>query len=129
MAFTYNDPVNGVYADPKDEVRFLIMDTVETQFSLDDAEINYLLKQFDDKVYLAAAQGALNLSVAYAKEATIASKTVGDLSLSLSYMDTSAEYKHLSGHLRLGKIDNKLETYFVPVDSQFTIGQFDEIRP
>lgn len=129
MAFSYTDPVNGVYADPKDEVRFLIMDTVETQFSLDDAEINYLLKQFDDKVYLAAAQGALNLSVAYAKEATIASKTVGDLSLSLSYMDTSAEYKHLSGHLRLGKIDNKLEAYFVPVDAQFTIGQFDEIRP
>lgn len=129
MAFTYNDPVDGVYADPKDEVRFLIMDTTETQFSLDDAEINYLLKQFDGKVYLAAAQGALNLSVVYAKEATVASKTVGDLSLSLSYMDTSAEYKHLSGHLRLGKIDNQLQAFFIPSDMQFAIGQFDEIRP
>ena len=129
MAFTYTDPVNGVYADPKDEVRFLILDTVETAFSLDDAEIYYLLKQFDDKVYLAAAQAALSLSVAYAKEATIASKTVGDLTLSLSYMDTSAEYKHLSGHLRLGKIDNTLATYFVESDAQFTIGQFDELRP
>jgi hypothetical protein len=129
MAFTYNDPVDGVYADPKDEVRFLIMDTTETQFSLDDAEINYLLKQFDDKVYLAAAQAALNLSVVYAKEATVTSKSVGDLSLSLSYMDTSAEYKHLSSHLRLGKITNKLEAFFIPVESQFAIGQFDEIRP
>lgn len=129
MAFTYNDPVDGVYADPKDEVRFLVMDTVETQFSLDDAEINYLLKQFDGKVYLAAAQAALTLSVAYAKEATVASKTVGDLSLSLSYMDTSAEYKHLSGHLRLGKIDNTLSVYFVDAPQQFVIGQFDELRP
>lgn len=129
MAFTYTDPVNGVYADSKDEVRFLVMDTVETQFSLDDAEIGYLLAQFDGKVYLAAAQAALMLSVAYAKEATIASKTVGDLSLSLSYMDTSAEYKHLSGHLRLGKIDNELQAFFIPTTMQFAIGQFDEIRP
>lgn len=129
MAFTYSDPVAGVYADPKDEVRFLVLDTVQTQFSLDDEEIYYLLKQFDNKVYLAAAQAALSLSVAYAKEATIASKTVGDLSLSLSYMDTSAEYKHLSGHLRLGRIDNTLTAYFVESDAQFAIGQFDEHRP
>jgi len=129
MAFTYTAPVAGVYANAKDEVRFLILDTVQTQFSLSDEEINYLLKQFDDKIYVAAAQAALTLSVAYAKEATIASKTVGDLSLSLSYMDTSAEYKHLSGHLRLGKIDSNLSVYYVESDAQFAIGQFDEQRP
>jgi hypothetical protein len=128
MTFTYTDPVNGVYANPKDEVRFLLQDTVQNDFSLDDEEIYYLLKQFGDKVYLAASQGALQLSVAYAKEATIASKSVGDVSLSLSYMDTSAEYKHLSGHLRLGKIDTSLATYFVDTEMQFTTGQFDDNR-
>jgi len=129
MTFTYTEPVNGVYANAKDEVRFLVLDTVETAFSLSDEKIAYLLKQFDDKVYLAAAQGALALAVAYAKEATIASKSVGDLSLSLSYMDTSAEYKHLSGHLRLGKIDTSLSVYFAESETQFTIGQFDENTP
>jgi len=129
LTFSYTEPVNGVYTYPKDEVRFLVLDTVETAFSLSDEKIAYLLKQFDDKVYLAAAQGALALSVAYAKEATIASKSVGDLSLSLSYMDTSAEYKHLSGHLRLGKIDTSLNVYYVESDAQFAIGQFDEHRP
>jgi hypothetical protein len=129
MTFTYTEPVNGVYTYPKDEVRFLVLDTVETAFSLSDEKIAYLLKQFGDNVYLAASQGALALSVAYAKEATIASKTVGDLSLSLSYMDTSAEYKHLSGHLRLGRIDNTLSAYFIASDAQFAIGQFDENVP
>lgn len=128
MTFSYTEPSAGVYANAKDEVRFLMLDTVETTFSLSDEKIAYLLKQFDNKVYLAAAQGALSLSVAYAKEATIASKSVGDLSLSLSYMDTSAEYKHLSEHLRLGKIDNTLSVYFVDAPQQFVIGQFDENR-
>lgn len=128
MAFTYTDPVAGVYADPKDEVRFLMQDTVQNDFSLDDAEIYYLLKQFNNKVYLAASQGALQLSVAYAKEATISSKSVGDVSLSLSYMDTSAEYKHLSAHLRLGIIDTNLKTYFVTSEMEFTTGQFDDNR-
>lgn len=128
MSFSYSEPNNGVFPTPKDEVRFLIMDTVETQFSLQDGEIGYLLTQFGDKVYLAASQAALQLSVAYAKEATVASKSVGDVSLSLSYMDTSAEYKHLSGHLRLGKMDNTLTTYFVDTEMEFTTGQFDDHR-
>lgn len=129
MSFSYSAPINGAFPTPKDEIRFLLLDTVQSQFSLQDEEIVYLYDYFDSNIYLAAAQGALTLSIAYAKEATIASKTVGDLSLSLSYMDTSAEYKHLSGHLRLGKIGNTLTPYFVESDSQFAIGQFDEIRP
>lgn len=129
MSFSYNPPVNGVYANPKDEIRFLLSDTTENQFSLTDEEILYLYDFFNDNIYLAASQGALHLSVAYAREATIASKTVGDMSLSLSYMDTSAEYKHLSGHLRLGKIDNTLTAFFIESPRQFAIGQFDEHRP
>ena len=128
MTFSYANAVNGVYADPKDEIRFLLRDTVQNDFSLQDEELYYLLKQFNNKVYLAASQGALELSIAYAKEATIASKTVGDVSLSLSYMDTSAEYKHLQNHLRLGIIDTTLKTYFVDTDMQFSTAQFDDRR-
>jgi hypothetical protein len=129
MTFSYSQPTNGVFPTAKDEIRFLLSDTTETPFSLTNEEIVYLYDFFDESIYLAAAQGALQLSIAYAKEATISSKTVGDLSLSLSYMDTSAEYKHLSGHLRLGKIDNTLSAYFIPSDARFAIGQFDELRP
>jgi hypothetical protein len=129
MTFSYNQPVSGVFANPKDEIRFLIRDTVSSAFSLSDEEILYLYDSLEDQLYLAASQGALQLSVNYAKEATVASKTVGDLSLSLSFMDTSAEYKHLAEHLRLGKIGNTLNVYFNPTDTQFYIGQFDELRP
>jgi len=129
MSFSYSQPITGVFPTTKDEVRFLMRDTTETTFSVSDEEIYYMLGSFNDNAYLAASQGALQISVSYAKEATISSKTVGDLSLSLSYMDTSAEYKHLAGHLRLGKIDNTLTAYFVESPAQFAIGQFDENRP
>lgn len=129
MSFSYSEAVNGVFADPKNEVRFLLMDTIQMELSLSDEEIYYLLTQFDNKVYLAAAQGALHLAVAYAQLSAVTSKSVGDLSISLSYQNTSAEYKELAKKLRLGKMDTNLSTYFVESDSSFAIGQFDELRP
>jgi hypothetical protein len=129
MAFSYTLPTAGVFPTLKDEVRFLIMDTVLSDFSIDDTEIDYLLEQFDDKVYVAAAQAALTISTKYSREASVSSKSVGDLSLSLSYLDSAKEYKMLSEHLRLGKIDNNLAVFFEPSDSEFTIGQFDERVP
>jgi hypothetical protein len=129
MAFTYTLPTSGVFPTLKDEVRFLVMDTVLSSFSLDDTEIAYLLKQFDDRVYLAASQGALSISVKYSKEASTSSKSVGDLSLTLSYLDSAKEYKTLSEQLRLGKISNDLVAFFEPSEELFTIGQFDENTP
>jgi len=129
MAFTYSEAVAGVYADPKDEVRFLLMDTVQQERSLSDEEINYLLEFFDGSIYLAASQGALHLAIAYAQLSAVTSKSVGDLSISLSYQNTSAEYKSLAAKLRLGKINNNLSVYYVDADAQFAIGQFDEHRP
>ena len=129
MTWSYSQPIGGVYQDKKDEVRFLLRDTVETQFSISDEEIYYLLDFFDSKPFLAASQAALSMAVEYAKEAAITSKSVGDLSLSLSYTNTSEEYKHLSQHLRLGKINTTLNAYFDPQTAQFGIGQFDQHRP
>lgn len=131
MSFSYSEPNNGVFPTKKDEVRFLLMDTIETEFSLSDQEIAYLLVQFDDKVYLASSQGALHLAVAYAQLAAVTSKSVGDLSLSLSYQNTSDEYKALAQRLRMGIIDNTLAVYYAQADTEmvFEIGQFDDHRP
>jgi hypothetical protein len=129
MSFSYSQPVDGVFPTAKDEIRFLVRDTVQNDQSLSDEEIGYLYESFDNKIYVAASQAALTLATAYSKEASIASKSVGDLSLSLSYMDTANEYKALATHLRLGKIDNNLAAYFIPSPMQFTIGQFDERTP
>jgi len=129
MTFSYSEAVSGVYADPKDEVRFLVMDTVEQERSLSNEEIYYLLDFFDGSVYLAASQGATHLAIAYAQLSAVTSKSVGDLSLSLSYQNTAAEYKELAKRLKLGRISNTLSAYFVESDTQFSIGQFDELRP
>jgi hypothetical protein len=129
MAFTYSEAVNGVYADPKDEVRFLLMDTVEQERSLSDQEIYYLLDFFDGSVYLAASQGALHLAIAYAQLSAVTAKSVGDLHISLSYQNTSAEYKILAAKLRLGRMDNHLKVYNGDsTDTTFTTGQFDDYR-
>jgi hypothetical protein len=129
MSFSYSQPINGAYDLPKDEIRFLVRDTTETPFSLSDEEIDYLYEFFDQKIYLAASQAATTLSVSYAKEANVSSKTVGDLSLSLSYMDTANDYKALAKMLRMGKIDNAFTGLFLESEMQFTIGQFDERTP
>ena len=129
MSFSYSQPIDGVYELPKDEIRFLVRDTTETPFSLSDEEIDYLYEFFDKKIYLAASQAATTLSVSYAKAANVSSKTVGDLSLSLSYMDTANDYKALAKTLRMGKIDNAFTGLFLDSPMQFTIGQFDERTP
>jgi hypothetical protein len=129
MSFSYSEAVNGVYTSPKDEVRFLLMDTIVAEQNLSDEEIYYLLEFFDGSVYLAAAQGAMHLAVAYAQLSAVTSKSVGDLSISLSYQNTSAEYKALASRLRMGKMNNNLSVYYVESDAQFAVGQFDENRP
>lgn len=129
MTFSYTLPVAGVYANQKDEVRFLLRDTVETTFSLADEEILYLLEDSEDRSYLAASKGALTIASKYGQAATVASRSIGDLSISSGYKDAAAEYQRLSKELRMGKKDTATVTYFIPTESQFTIGQFDELVP
>lgn len=129
MTFSYTLPVQGVFANLKDEVRFLLRDTVETDFSLADEEILYLLEDSGDRPYLAASKGATTIAAKYGQAATVASRSIGDLSISTGYKDASAEYQRLAKELRLGKKDTKTAVYFVNTESQFTIGQFDELVP
>ncbi len=129
MTFSYALPVAGQYANLKDEVRFLLRDTVESSFSLADEEILYLLDDSEDRPYLAASKGAMTIAAKYGQAATVASRSIGDLSISTGYKDASAEYQRLSKELRLGKKDTSTVTYFIEKPSQFTIGQFDELVP
>lgn len=129
MTYSYTLPVQGAFANRKDEVRFLLRDTVETDFSLQDEEILYLLDDSEDRVYLAASKGAMTIAAKYGQAATVSSRSIGDLSISTGYKDASAEYQRLSKELRLGKKDTKTAVYYIPAETQFTIGQFDELVP
>jgi hypothetical protein len=129
MTFSYTLPALGQFANLKDEVRFLLRDTVESSFSLADEEIQYLLGDSEDRPYLAASKGAMTIAAKYGQAATVASRSIGDLSISTGYKDASAEYQRLSKELRMGKKDTSTTAYFISTESQFTIGQFDELVP
>lgn len=129
MTYSYNQPVSGVFANVKDEVRFLVRDTVESEFSITDEEIEYLLEDSQDRTYLAASKAAGIIGTNYSKAASVASRSVGDLSISNSYKDSAMEYKQLSQELRYGRATTKTESFFIESDREFSIGQHDQLRP
>lgn len=93
MTWTYaNDPATF----PRDAVRFLIRDTVETDQQLSDEEIAWLLSQNGNNVYKAAVSGAYAVSAKFSNQAV--TKTVG--ALSLSYQARSQHYKELADSLK-----------------------------
>ena len=134
MSFSYSQPVTGVFTSLKDEIRFLVRDTVLTDFSITDEEIAYLLKFFNNLTYSAASKGAESIAIEYAKQAN-SSRSVGDLSLSTSYQSTADAYMKLSNSLLQGPGSTYHQAYFIPTADQnlnsqmFTLGQFDERRP
>jgi hypothetical protein len=129
MSYTYSQPAAGVFPTLKDEVRFLAQDTTETEASLSDEEIVYLLETYDNQVYITASQVAATIAMKYGKEAAVTSRSVGDLSISVQYSETANWYQTLAAKLKLGKQDNSARVYFVDTPRQFSIGQFDELRP
>lgn len=87
MAFTYS---GNPGSSDRDAVRFLIQDTDSTDPLMQDAEIDWLLAQVTN-VYQAAHDACYALGAKYARLAD-QSKSVGDLSLSLSYGSMSERY-------------------------------------
>jgi hypothetical protein len=129
MTFSYSQPVAGVFANPKDEVRFLLRDTVnDPEISISDEEIEFLLATYDGEIYLAAAQGAMTLAMAHSVQATVTQRTIGDMSLSLQHADSAEDYKMLSAFLRKGKIGNSFRPFFVETVEQFKLEQFDNFN-
>jgi hypothetical protein len=134
MTFSYNQPSGGVFPTVKDEIRYLIGDRTQSDFSISDEEIAYLIKFFDNLTYSAASKAAETIAIEYAKQAN-SSRSVGDLSLSTSYQSTADHYMRLSKSLLEGPGSTYHQTYFVALSDQnvssplFTLGQFDERRP
>lgn len=89
--WTYSgDPASST----KDEVRFLLGDTVQSDPQVSDEEIAYLLSRWADP-YTAAAQGAAALSATYTR---LIDRTVG--TLSISYSQKAAQFATLAKDLR-----------------------------
>lgn len=117
MAFTYGgDPSASNLA----KVRFLLSDTNSSDYELEDAEINYLLTEWGDDVYDAAAAGAEVVAGKFAKAAT--SKSVGDLSL--SFQNRAEDYRQLAASLRQLKTDKFVPTPWI--SAQATVATDDK---
>jgi len=124
MTFSYNLPVAGVFANPKDEIRFLINDTVSTAFSLQDEEILYAYTFQDGSLYMAAADCCDRIATLYHRE-SVASKSVGDLSLSYTYHEAGSRYTELASQFQKGPKSLYAPVQYESSDGNFTIGQFD----
>lgn len=100
MAWSYSgDPSSS----DLDSVRFLVGDTDINDQQLQDEEINYLLAQNGNNVYLSAAAAANAIA---AKFARLVDKSVGDLKLNFSQRQaayaTLAKELEVKGAQRVG---------------------------
>lgn len=124
MTFSYTLPSAGVFALPKDEIRFLINDTVSSSFSLQDEEILYAYTFQDGSLYMAAADCCDRIATLYHRE-SVSSKSVGDLSLSYTYQEAGSRYTELARQFQKGPKSLYAPVQYTDSDGQFTIGQFD----
>lgn len=92
MSFTYSgDPANSAL----DAVRFLIQDTNEDDILLQDEEIGFLLTTVDMAIYQAAHDCCYVIASKFARLADT-SKSVGDMSLSVTFSNRASEYRMLA---------------------------------
>lgn len=82
-----------------DQTRFLCGDTNSDDQQLSNEEINYLLTQWEDDPYIAAAEGCIAIAGKYAMKAD-SSRSVGDVSLSTQYAATVKTLYERSSQLR-----------------------------
>ncbi len=95
MAWTYSgNPASSL----RDRVRFLIGDTDSTNQLLQDAEIDWLLSQWNNDAYVAATQACNSLATRFAAKSDY-SKSVGDLSISTQYGQQADRYRALAAAL------------------------------
>jgi hypothetical protein len=101
MTFSYTEPdiTTGLYADPKDEVRYLSADIVQTPYSATDEEIAYLLGKNNDDVILAAAEAFDRRADKY-KDRAKQVKRVGDLQIANDYTQIGIDLNSAATKLR-----------------------------
>lgn len=108
MAWSYDLPVDGEFPAVKDRVRFLVRDTTQTQASLSDEEVDYLLHDWvaahPDSTLEAADAYAVAAAVAEAMADAYAgfayqSKTTGQNTLTRQYGGEAERYRALAARL------------------------------
>ena len=96
MAWTYSgDPSSST----RDSVRFLCGDTETDNQQINDAEIAYLLAQWNNNTYLSAAFACDAIAGKYSSKSD-SSKSVGDLSVSTQYMAQASSFLERGSNLR-----------------------------
>ena len=138
MTFTYTgDPS----VSTRDQIRFLIGDTIATDPHFTDEEIAWTHTQWSD-IYDTSASLADILAGRYSHKAD-ETKTVGDLTLSVQYSRASDGFRAMADHLRqmrnrqytpvprfnsqalVSTQDRNVETY----NTDFYLGQHDYVSP
>lgn len=103
MAFTYEGNLAG---SEKDQVRFLVGDTDETEFFLHDDEITWLISQWAQKgsIYYTASMAAESIAAKFAREVSLTSdsQTVGTSELQQKYLDLASRLMRMHETLLTG---------------------------
>lgn len=95
MAWSYSgNPASSAL----DKVRFLIGDTDTNNQLLSNEEITWLLSEWNNNAYVAAANAAYSLSAEFSGKSDF-SRSVGDLSLSTQYGAQAERYGALASRL------------------------------
>jgi hypothetical protein len=113
----------GPNASVRDQVRFLLQDTGPT-WTMSDDEIDWLVVEWGENAYLAAAGGADILSSRYAGDG-ITTKKVGDLTLTTDNRQLAAHYGELGARLRA--IAARANVPVPSYDPDALMGENDEI--
>ena len=136
MTFTYSgDPTTST----RNKVRFLLNDTLSTDPLYTDEELDYLITEWGTDVYEICRAAAETLSSKYTRLADSTSKSVGDLSVSLSYGAKAQEFRELAASFlarRMRKspptpwasadnLNNTVDRNVSNYNTEFWVGQFD----
>lgn len=136
MSFTYSsDPSTST----RNEVRFLINDTVSADAFFSDEELDYLITEWGTNVYEISRAACEVLSSRFARLADSTSKSVGDISVSESYSAKSKQYQDLANSFLARKMRKSPPTMWAKSDAlkstddrttsdfgtDFVVGQMD----
>lgn len=131
MPWTYGgDPS----ANSRDKVRFLIGDTDTNNQLLQDAEIQFLLSEWNSNAYVSAAHACDALAAKFAAKSDY-SRSVGELSLSTQFGQQADRYRSLGAQLLAQAALNAppSPTFYetdegdVGHESKFTVGMDDYV--
>lgn len=125
MGWTYSGNPNSSL---KDQVRFMIGDTVEANPLIQDEEIYFCLAEVNQNLYRAASNVCYNLAAQFTGLAQSESKSVGGLDISKSYGDRAQRYERLAKDLLLrGRRVNPPRVSADPnaLGAELVIGEFD----